>query len=101
MSSSDQTVYVLTKPLTYSKFSYFRNKFKVSLRDLSLRRDVKFENEVEPGSAHVGVPAGVYLITKGDAHTSYVMQSTRAEEEYSSWQNNYTEISQLLCDVAN
>ncbi|KAK9205514.1 hypothetical protein WN943_015782 [Citrus x changshan-huyou] len=49
---------------------------------------VKFENEAEPGSAHVGVPAGVYLITKGDAHTSKVMQSTRVEEEYSSWQNS-------------
>ena len=47
----------------------------------------------------MGVPAGVYLITKGDAHTSKVMQSTRAEEEYSSWQNSYTDIPQLLCDV--
>ena len=63
--------------------------------------NVKFENEVEPGSAHVGVPAGVYLITKGDAHTSKVMQSTRAKEEYSSWQNSYTEIPQPLCDVVN
>ena len=87
--------------ITYFKLSFFRNKLKVSPRDLSLRRDVKFENEAEPGSAHVGVPAGVYLITKGDAHTSKVMQSTRTEEECSSWQNIYTEIPHLLCDVAN
>ena len=34
---------------------------------------VLFENKAEPGPAHVGVPAGVYLIIKGDAHTSKVM----------------------------
>ena len=31
VSSNDQTTDVLTKPLTYSKFSFFRNKLKVSL----------------------------------------------------------------------
>ena len=97
VSSNDQTADVLTKPLTYSKFSFFRNKLKVSPRDLSLRRDVKFEDEAELGSAHLGVPAGAYLITKDDAHTSKVMQHTREEERYPSWQNNYTEIPQPLC----
>ena len=101
VSSNDQTTDVLTKPLTYSKFSFFRNKLKVSPRDLSLRRDVKVENEVEPGSSHVGIPAGVYLLTKEDVCTSKVMQYTRADEEYSRWQNSYTEIPQLLCDVVN
>ena len=101
VSSNDQTTNVLTKPLTYSKFSFFINKLKVSPRDLSLRRDVKFENKAEPGSTHVGIPAGVYLLTKENTHTSEVMQSTRAEEEYSIWHNNYTEIPQLLCDVGN
>ncbi|KAH9760863.1 hypothetical protein KPL70_000309 [Citrus sinensis] len=97
VSNNDQTADVLTKPLTYSKFSFFRNKLKVSPRDLSLRRDVKFEDEAELGSAHLGVPAGAYLITKNDAHTSKVMQHTREEERYPSWQNNYTEIPRLLC----
>ena len=68
---------------------------------LNVLKSVKFENDAEPGSTHVGIPAGVYLLTKEDAHTSEVMQSTRAEEEYSRWQNNCTEIPQLLCDVVN
>ncbi|KAH9687881.1 Integrase catalytic domain-containing protein [Citrus sinensis] len=68
VSSSDQTADVLTKPLTYSKFSFFRNKLKVSSRDLSLRRDVKLENEAEPGSTHMGIPAGIYLLTKEGVH---------------------------------
>ena len=101
VSSSDQTTDVLTKPLIYSKFSFFRNKLKVSSRDLSLRRDVKLENEAKPGSTHVGIPAGIYLLTKEGVHTNEVMQSTRAVEEYSRWQNSYTEIPQLLCDVEN
>ena len=49
---------------------------------LNVLKSVKFENEAEPGSTHVGIPAGVYLLTKEDAHTSEVMQSTRAEEEF-------------------
>ena len=35
VSSNDQIADVLTKPLTYLKFSFFRNKLKVSSRDLS------------------------------------------------------------------
>ena len=101
VSSSDQTVDVLTKPFTYSKFNFFQNKLKVSSRDLSLKRDVKLENETELGSTHVGMPAEIYLLTKEGVHTSEVMQSTRAEKEYSRWQNSYTEISKLLCDADN
>ncbi|KAH9658913.1 hypothetical protein KPL70_023664 [Citrus sinensis] len=41
VSTNDQIANVLTKPLTYPKFSFFRNKLKVSSRDLSLRRDVE------------------------------------------------------------
>ena len=101
VSNNDQVEDVLIKPLTYSKFSLFINKLKVSSRDLSLRRDVKFENETELESTHVGIPVGIYLLTKKDIHTSEVMQSTREKTEYSKWQNSYTEIPQLLCEVEN
>ena len=68
--SNDQIADVLTKPITYSKFSFFRDKLKVSPRDLSLRRDVEIIDEVELGSSHVGVPTGAYLLTKAVAYTS-------------------------------
>ncbi|KAH9666887.1 ABC transporter G family member 40 [Citrus sinensis] len=92
VSSNDQIADVLTKPLTYPKFSFFRNKLKVSSRDLSLRRDVEILNEVELESSHVGVLAGAYLLTKDVTHTRNELRITRDNPEDSSWQNSYTEI---------
>lgn len=60
-SSNDQIVDVLTKLITYFQFSFFRNKLKVSARDLSLRRDAEIMDEAELRSTHGGVPAGAYL----------------------------------------
>ncbi|KAH9660134.1 hypothetical protein KPL70_024106 [Citrus sinensis] len=64
VSSNDQIADVLTKPITYSKFSFFRDKLKVSHRDLSLRMDVEIIDEVELGSNHVRVP----VTTRPDLH---------------------------------
>ena len=99
VSSNDQIADVLTKPLTYSKFSFFINKLKVSSRGLSLRRNVEIVNKTELGSSHVGVSAGAYLLPKEDAHTSNGLRITRNKPEDSSWQNSYTEIPQVLYDV--
>ena len=77
VSSNDQIADVLTKPLTYPKFSFFRNKLKVFSRDLSLRRDVEILNEAELESSHVGVLAGAYLLTKDVTHTRNGLRITR------------------------
>ncbi|KAJ4727272.1 Retrovirus-related Pol polyprotein from transposon TNT 1-94 [Melia azedarach] len=47
ISSQEQTADILTKPLSFGKFSHFRNKLKVTEKTLSLREDVE---EVEPQS---------------------------------------------------
>ena len=99
VSSNDQIADVLTKSLTYLKFSFFRNKLKVSSRDLSLRKDVEIMNKAEFGSSHVGVPAGTYLLTKEAAYTSGEIKITRTKPKDSRWQNSFTEIPQLLYDV--
>ncbi|KAH9704463.1 retrovirus-related pol polyprotein from transposon RE1 [Citrus sinensis] len=98
VSSNDQIADVLTKPLTYPKFSFFRNKLKVSSRDLSLRRDVEILNEAELESSHVGVLAEAYLLTKDVTHTRNGLRITRDKPEDSSWQNSYTEIPLTLHD---
>lgn len=41
VSTNDQFADLLTKPLTYPKFSFFRSKLKVFPKDLSLRRGVE------------------------------------------------------------
>ena len=58
-------------------------------------------NEAKPGSSHVGVLTGAYLLTKAVAYTSDELKVTHAKEEDSRWQNIYTKIPQLLCDVVN
>lgn len=45
VSTNDQVVDILTKPLTYPKFSFFRSKLKVFQKDLSLRMGVEFTSE--------------------------------------------------------
>ena len=90
VSTNDQIADVITKPLIYPKFSFFRKKLKVSSRYLSLRRDVKIVNEDELGSSHVGVSVGTYLLTKEDAHTSNGLKTTRTKLEDSRWQNSFT-----------
>ena len=98
VSSNDQIADVLTKPLTYPKFSFFRNKLKVSSKYLSLRRDVEILNEVELESSQVGVLVGAYLLTKDVTYTSNGLTITHDKPEDSSWQNSYTEIPLTLND---
>ena len=45
VSTNDQVADILTKPLTYPKFSFFRSKLKVFPKYLSLRRGVELADE--------------------------------------------------------
>lgn len=53
VSSNDQVADVLTEPLTYPKFSFFRSKLQVFQKDLSLRKGVEYEAEHE--STHLAM----------------------------------------------
>ena len=48
VSTNDQVADILTKPLTYPKFSFFRSKIKVFPKHLNLRKGVEFTSEAEP-----------------------------------------------------
>lgn len=68
VSSNDQVANVLTKPLIYLKFSFFKGKLKVFLKDLSLRRGVEITDEAKLDSSHIGLPTGVHSATNLAVH---------------------------------
>lgn len=76
------------------KFSFFRTKFKVFQKDLSLRKTV--ENETEHDSTHLGVTARMSLNTRHAAHLGIMMKSAHDNLKYPSWQNCYAELPQPL-----
>ncbi|KAH9750608.1 retrovirus-related pol polyprotein from transposon RE1 [Citrus sinensis] len=99
VSTNDQVADILTKPLTYPKFSFFRSKLKVFPKDLSLRRGVELVDEAEPHATHIGVPVGIKPAVNLVASLGVRVKDAREELKNSRWQNCYEEIPMQL-DVA-
>ena len=76
------------------KFSFFRTKFKVFQKDLSLRKTV--EDEAEHELTHLGVTARMSLNTRHAGHLGIMMKLASDDLEYPSWQNCYAELPQPL-----
>lgn len=51
--------------------------------------DVEVNEEVEHNSTHIGVPAKMLVNTSSAAHLGIMMETTRDNLEYFSWQNCY------------
>ncbi|KAH9751077.1 hypothetical protein KPL71_014139 [Citrus sinensis] len=96
VSTNDQVANILTKPLTYPKFNFFRSKLKVFPKDLSLRRGVELVDEAEPHATHVGVPAGIKPAVNPVASLGVKVKGAREKLLNSRWQNCYEEIPMQL-----